>query len=119
MPAQHIGDTLRDEGQGCVVAESQEDDSLMRLTQPKYQLAKVPIVGDQDTSFSLRDGAYGSIWKAGGVICADARDVVALLCQKLLKSGVNILTWLGARHIPRASLTTSSRPAIGSAGTAG
>jgi hypothetical protein len=45
MPAQHIGDTLRDKGQGCVVAESQEDDSLMRLTQPKYQLAKVLIVG--------------------------------------------------------------------------
>jgi hypothetical protein len=82
MPAQHIGDTLRDEGQGCVVAETQEDDSLMRLTEPKYQRTKVLIVGDQHASFSLHDAEHGSIWKAGEIICPDARDVVALLCLK-------------------------------------
>src|SRR5689334_1194527 len=62
-----------------VEGEAEEDHAGVGEVLPKYKLAKISIVRDENPLFAARECQHICIGQAGGVIMSDGGDIMALV----------------------------------------
>lgn len=108
--AEHVGeplDRVRDVGE---VAQSQQDDTGVRLTPTEDEFSEIPIVGDEDTLLRSGDAKDIGIGEARGIVRRQPGDVVPLLSQVRREARIGALI-LQELHPCAGAAEAASRPA--------
>src|SRR5919106_713879 len=95
------GKPLNLQAQGRIRPKPKENHAGMETLEPKYPLAEIPIISDEDTSFSTGKGENFWVKKSCGILFCNSGDIVAEFPEVNSKAGISTLikqkshTWGG------------------------
>src|SRR5919106_4750157 len=85
------GKPLNLQAQGRIRPKAKENHAGMGTLEPKYPLAEIPIISDEDTSFSTGKGENFWVKKSCGILFCNSSDIVSKDCEVGSEPGISTL----------------------------